>query len=150
MSYNPEWKIPNWVAYELTDEMVAGTVPRYDRFQPDPNLPRHLSADNDDYRRSGYDRGHMVPAGDMKWSEQAMKESFYFTNICPQNNNLNAGVWNSLEQQVRGLARRKGSIYVVCGPIVNDSTQTIGANRVVIPDAFYKTLLQNDKGEWHS
>lgn len=79
-----------------------------------------------------------------------MRESFYFTNICPQNHNLNAGDWKSLEEQVRALALEKGRIYVVCGPIVSETSNTIGESKVVVPDAFYKTLLQNDNGKWHS
>jgi len=148
VSYNCDWKIPNWVAYELTKEEVEGTVPRGNHFMPDPNVPSGKSATNDDYKNSGWDRGHMAPAADMKWSEQAMKESFYFSNICPQNKNLNAGVWKDLEEQVRELARQKGNIYVVCGPIVSKKPQTIGYNKVAVPDAFFKVLLQNDNGEW--
>jgi len=148
VSYNSDWKIPNWVAYELTREEVAGEIPRSSRFTPDPNVPRGESATNDDYKNSGWDRGHMAPAADMKWSEQAMKESFYFSNICPQNRNLNAGIWNSLEEQVRSLAVQKGNIYIVCGPIVSKQPETIGQNKVAIPDAFFKALLQNKDGEW--
>jgi endonuclease G len=90
----------------------------------------------------------MAPAADMKWSKQAMRESFYFSNICPQNRSLNAGVWKSLEEQVRELATQKGNIYVVCGPVVSEQAETIGRNKVAIPDAFFKTLLQYEQGEW--
>lgn len=144
VSYNSDWKIPNWVAYELTREEVEGVVPRFDAFLPDPEVPSGKSATTYDYQNSGWDKGHMAPAGDMKWSEQAMRESFYLSNICPQNKNLNSGIWNDLEIQVRELARQKGSIYVVCGPIVSKQPQTIGSNNVAIPDAFFKVLLQND------
>jgi len=148
VSYNSDWKIPNWVAYELTKEELKGVVPRSNNFEPDPKVPYGKSATNDDYKNSGWDRGHMAPAGDMKWSEQAMKESFYFSNVCPQNRNLNSGIWNDLEIQVRELARQKGKIYVVCGPVVSKQPNTIGYNKVAIPDAFFKVLLQNDHGEW--
>lgn len=147
LSYNYDWKIPNWVAYELTDWEVEGQVPRYDKFKPDPMVPQNVTATTNDYKYSGYDRGHMAPAADMKWDEQAMRESFYLSNICPQNPNLNGGVWKDLEEQVRDLASQKGRIFVVCGPIVNDASNTIGENKVVIPQAFYKVLLQEDKGE---
>ncbi|MDR0941814.1 MAG: DNA/RNA non-specific endonuclease [Bacteroidales bacterium] len=150
ISYNSDWKIPNWVAYELTDTEVAGEEPRSNRFMPDPNIAPEFSATDDDYKGSGFDRGHMAPAADMKWSKRAMKESFYFSNICPQNHNLNAGVWNSLEEQVRALATQKGSIYVVCGPIVNKKPQRIGKNAVVVPQRFFKALLLNDGGEWQA
>jgi endonuclease G len=90
----------------------------------------------------------MAPAADMKWSKQAMKESFYLSNICPQNKNLNSGIWKDLEEQVRGLATQNGKIYVVCGPIVSKLPETIGSNKVAIPDAFFKVLLQNDNNNW--
>jgi endonuclease G len=148
ISYNSDWKIPNWVAYELTKEEVDGITPRYNTFIPDPEVSYTKSASTDDYKNSGWDRGHMAPAGDMKWSEQAMKESFYLSNICPQNKNLNGGIWKDLEEHVRGLATQKGKIYVVCGPIVSKQPKTIGANKVVIPNAFFKVLLQNNNENW--
>lgn len=150
VSYNADWKIPNWVAYELTDEEVAGEEPRGKKFIPDPMVPKYESATTEDYKNSGWDRGHMAPAADMKWHPQAMKESFYLSNICPQNRNLNAGAWKDLEEQVRDLAAQKGHIYVVCGPIVADNHETIGTNQVVIPQAFFKVLLQEENGEIHT
>ena len=150
LSYNYDWKIPNWVAYELTDIEVKGEVPRYDKFKPDPMAPQNVSAHTNDYKHSGYDRGHMAPAADMKWDEQAMRESFYLSNICPQNPNLNGGVWKDLEEQVRELASQKGKIFVICGPIVNDTSKTIGENKVVVPQAFFKVLLQEENNELHT
>ena len=150
VSYNYDWKIPNWVAYELTDIEVQGDVPRYDKFKPDPMVPQNVSAHTNDYKHSGYDRGHMAPAADMKWDEQAMRESFYLSNICPQNPNLNGGVWKDLEEQVRELASQKGKILVICGPIVNDTSKTIGENNVVVPQAFFKVLLQEENNELHT
>lgn len=150
VSYNADWKIPNWVAYELTDVEVAGEEPRGKKFVPDPMVPKYESATTDDYKGSGFDRGHMAPAADMKWHPQAMRESFYLSNICPQNHNLNGGVWKDLEEQVRDLAEQKGRIYVVCGPIVSDDYQTIGANKVVVPSAFFKVLLQEENGQIHT
>ena len=147
VSYNADWKIPNWVAYELTDVEVSGEEPRAKKFIPDPMVPKYESATTDDYKNSGWDRGHMAPAADMKWHPQAMKESFYLSNVCPQNRNLNGGVWKDLEEQVRDLAAQKGSIYVVCGPIVSDDYQTIGVNKVVVPSAFFKVLLQEENGK---
>lgn len=150
LSYNYDWKIPNWVAYELTDIEVMGEVPRYDKFKPDPMVPQNVSATTNDYKHSGYDRGHLAPAADMKWDEQAMRESFYLSNICPQNPNLNGGVWKDLEEQVRDLASQKGSIFVACGPIVTDASTTIGENKVVVPQAFFKVLLQEEDGTIHT
>lgn len=141
VSYNSSHKLPNWVAYELTYDEVLGTIPRAKKFTQDPNV-KGAQADNDDYRNSGWDKGHMCPAGDMKRSKQAMNESFYFTNICPQNPNLNGGDWKDLEEKCRDLTRHYGKIYIVCGAIVGRAANgTIGYNKVVIPDAFYKVLL---------
>lgn len=146
VSYNSKTLLPNWVAYELTDEEASGTVPRGNkRFRPDPDLKGRQACD-DDYRGSGYDRGHMAPAADMKWSEKSMTESFYFTNCCPQNHNLNGGDWENLEEKVRSTAQKWGRVYVCCGPIVGKNEQgTIGENKVVVPDAFFKVLMVETK-----
>jgi endonuclease G len=136
------------VAYEITKQEVEGIEPRSDNFMPDPEVSHSETATTNDYKNSGWDRGHMAPAADMKWSRQAMKESFYLSNICPQNRNLNAGIWKDLEEQVRRLATQKGYLYVVCGPIVSEQPKTIGYNKVVIPDAFFKVLLQSANGNW--
>ena len=91
---------------------------------------------------SGYDRGHMCPAGDNKWDRQALRETFLFTNCCPQLHSLNSGDWNDLEIQCREWARRYGDIYIVCGPVfMNRQHRTIGKNRVVVPEAFFKVVL---------
>ena len=100
VSYNQTWCIPNWVAYELTKIEVEGQFPRRGSFCPDPYV-KGYSAETSDYSNSGYDRGHMAPAADMKWSEKVMLESFYLTNICPQNKNLNSGLWLALEERAR-------------------------------------------------
>ena len=93
----------------------------------------------------------MVPAADMKWSEKAMRESFYMTNICPQNQNLNRGDWNDLEELARDWARKYGNIYIACGPIVYHENVTIGNNhRIVVPSAFYKVFLRKDNSSWTS
>ncbi len=150
VSYNATTRLPNWIAYELTHEEACGTIPRGDDFARDP-LVKGKQAHNDDYRRSGYDKGHMAPAGDMKWCEEAMDESFYFTNICPQNPNLNRGDWKDLEEKCRDLVAIYDHLYIVCGPILwGDEYETIGANRVVVPDAFYKVLLTDIAGEYQA
>jgi endonuclease G len=151
VSYNPQRRIPNWVAYRLDKDEVTDTYSRADKFLPDPMVKKDAVVTKD-YSGSGYDRGHMAPAGDMRWSEQAMRESFYMTNICPQNHNNNAGDWKDLEELVRDLARRYGSIYICCGPIVTDENTTIGtARKIVVPQAFFKVLLrQKADGSWTS
>ena len=104
-----------------------------------------------DYANSGYDRGHMAPAADMKWSEQAMRESFYMTNMCPQLHSLNAGDWKDLEELARDWAQLYGNIYIACGPIVEADYPTIGKNHLIaVPSAFYKVFLRQTRQGWTS
>ena len=105
VSWNPVFLVPNWVAYELTADELIGSEERTNHFKPDP-LVEGDPVVTRDYSNSGYDRGHMAPAADMRWSAQAMRESFYMTNICPQNHNLNAGDWKALEERVRDMAEQ--------------------------------------------
>ena len=141
VSYDADFKTPQWVAWTLTAEKAHGTAPRYDKFMPDPEV-RGAKAYTKDYSNSGYDRGHMAPAGDMKWSETAMRESFYMTNVCPQNRNLNRGDWKDLEELERDWAMRYGSVSIAAGPIYTSKyPERIGANKVAVPDAFFKVLL---------
>lgn len=143
--YDENARIPEWTAYELTAEEVAGTAPRGRHFDIDPDV-RGVQGDNDDYRNSGWDRGHMVPAGDMKLDDQMMRESFYFSNICPQNRNLNGGDWKTVEELCRIYAQKYGKIYIACGPIIgNNMYGRLGTHQIVIPDAFYKVLLVETK-----
>lgn len=140
LSYNADWLCPNWVAWELTALETQGVEERAKHFKPDPEV-RGVKVVTKDYSNSGYDRGHMAPAADMKWSEQAMRESFYMTNICPQIRNLNAGDWKELEELCRTWANHFGKIYICCGPIVGNNPKRIGENGVAVPDAFFKVIL---------
>lgn len=150
VSYNPKWLVPNWVAYELTSIETNGEKERSNHFKPDP-LVKGDPVTTSDYSKSGYDRGHMAPAADMKWSEQAMHESFYMTNICPQLHNLNAGDWKDLEELARDWARKYGNIYIACGPIVETNYHTIGKNHsIAVPSAFYKVFLRQTNSGWTS
>ncbi len=144
-SYNHETLIPNWVAYELTaEELNPVYTSQSSTFSKDFNVTGR-QASREDYSRSGWDKGHMAPKADMRWSEKSYWESHYFTNVCPQNHELNAGDWNVLEKQVRSLARKYGKVYVVCGPFIeNASLGTIGDGCVQVPDAFFKALLVYD------
>ena len=148
VSYNNSTRLPNWVAYELTATEVAGDLPRKDKFRPDPAV-QGPQANKDDYRNSGWDRGHMAPAADMKWDEEAMGESCFFTNICPQNPQLNGGDWKELEDKCRKWAEKHGNIWIACGPIIlGNEHGKLGANQVVIPDKFYKVVLAHINGEY--
>ena len=120
LSYNADYKTPQWVAWELTGKETKGKEERTDKFLPDPDV-RGAKAYSNDYTKSGYDRGHMAPAADMKWSKQAMAESFYMSNICPQNPNLNRGDWNDLEEKSRQWAKKYGAVYIACGPVLRST-----------------------------
>lgn len=145
VNYNTEYLIPNWVAYELTSDEVDGDVPRATGFSMDPSYIDR-QAMREDYSNTGWDKGHMAPSADMKWSKAAMTESFYLTNICPQNHELNGRDWHVLENRVRGWARQHGLVWVVCGPIVKEQRYgTIGEQGVVVPDKFFKAILRQDE-----
>ena len=103
-------------------------------------------ATDGDYVRSSYDRGHLCPSGDNKWSEKAQTQSFLLTNICPQNHDLNVGDWNDLEIQCRYWAKRMGNLYIVTGPVFyNGVKKTIGKHGVAVPDAFFKVVLDDGR-----
>ena len=140
LSFNKKMHVPNWVVWELTGEEVAGTYPRKDNFRDDDNVAG--SAEKWDYSYSGYDRGHMAPAGDLKWSKKAMDESFYMTNMCPQAKSLNTGAWKRLEEKCRQWATIDGAIIIVCGPVLTDPiNEYIGDSRVAVPQRFFKVIL---------
>lgn len=142
-SYNPKTKQPNWVGWRLTAAHVDGEFLRKGiKFHEDEDVPEPRAKD-EDYRGSGYDRGHMCPSGDNKWSQQAQEQSFLFTNICPQNHGLNAGDWNEMEQQCRKWAVEEGELYIVSGPIFYGSARhkSIGKNKIPVPEAFFKVVL---------
>ena len=141
LSYNKGTRCPNWVSWHLTAEHADGDVKRFNGYIEDEEVPEPR-ATNEDYRGSGWSRGHMCPAGDCKWDVKAMSESFLLTNMCPQDKSLNSGLWNRIEMDCRKWAKKFGSVYIVCGPVLyNKEHETIGVNKVVVPEAFYKVIL---------
>ena len=160
LSYSEEYEQAEWVAYELTKEKLSATpVGRTNDFREDRKVTTG-SAALGDYRQSGYDRGHLVPAGDMSFSSTAMSESFYMSNMSPQHPSFNRGIWKKLESQVRNWAfDANNSIYVFTGPILQSCSESIGENNVCVPDYYYKFIwkpveikmiafvLPNHKGE---
>ncbi|HIA11421.1 MAG TPA: DNA/RNA non-specific endonuclease [Flavobacteriales bacterium] len=140
LSYSEKHEQAEWVAYELTKAEVAGVITRTNDFRPDP-LVKTQSAQLSDYKESGYDRGHLAPAADMKMSHTAMSESFYLSNMSPQSASFNRGIWSKLEKQVRTWAVENESIYVVTGPVFADFLGEIGASGVSVPGYYYKVIL---------
>lgn len=145
VSYNLDTRCPNYVCWSLTPDRTKGTVERTDTFIGDPVLTESTRVETSDYYGSGYDRGHMCPAGDNKNDKRAMMESFMMTNICPQAHNLNKGDWNDLEQQCRRWAKNYGPLYICCGPIFDKKhPRTIGKRnemKISVPDRFFKVIL---------
>ena len=144
LSFNKETNLPNWVAWRLDKKKLIERVSR-DRYKflADPDMKGKNAVVTQDYARSGYDRGHMCPANDSRWSAEAMRESFYMTNICPQHPSLNSGDWNELEQACHRWAEKE-PIYIVCGPILykNNKVEYIGKeHKVRVPEAFFKVVL---------
>ena len=143
-SFDAMWGELDTGRADVVANCLAVKEERTDKFLPDPDV-RGAKAYSNDYTKSGYDRGHMAPAADMKWSKQAMAESFYMSNICPQNPNLNRGDWNDLEEKSRQWAKKYGAVYIACGPVYDHGKpKRIGNNKVAVPDAFYKVILIND------
>jgi endonuclease G len=140
LAYDENYKLAKWVAYELTFAETQGTYARNDKFKPDPLILKN-SASLADYKKSGYDRGHLAPAADMKWSAEAMRESFYLSNMSPQDKSFNRGIWKKLEEQVRDWAIENTAVYITTGPILEKGLPTIGPNQIPIPKAFYKVIL---------
>lgn len=166
LSYNTETRQPNWVAWRLTSDHTDGPFPRkgvpyYDEsgkaigissftddvvrgdYIVDLDVPSPRQEHNDwKEHPAGIDHGHMCPAADCKWDKGAMNQSFLLTNMCPQNHDLNGGVWDKLENKCRTWAKRFGELYLVAGPIFkNDERRFFGINKIPIPDAFFKVIL---------
>ncbi len=143
--YNSERKTADWVAEYLTAERVLSvTTNRSNDFRPDPEIAPGQRAELVDYKGSGFDRGHLVPAGDVRWDKDAMSESFLLSNIAPQvGAGFNRGIWKSLEDRVRAWASQRVEVYVYTGPIYAQKAEarTIGPNRVAVPTHFYKVIF---------
>lgn len=143
-SYNKETRTPNWVGWILTAEHTDGEYVRKGHsFIEDLDVPTPRAIYSDIKEgECGYQRGHMCPAGDNKWSYKAQKESFLMTNICPQNGDLNQYDWKYLEEACREWAKKFGKIYIVAGPIYySNKYRTVGENRIAVPEAFFKVVL---------
>jgi len=139
--YSEKHEQPLWVSYKLTkNEVLNKIAKRKNNFRKDPDI-KTGSSTLADYRKSGYDRGHLAPAGDMTWSKKAMSESFYLSNMSPQVPGLNRGIWKKLESTVRKWAVSRGSVYVITGPIILPKHRTIGPNKVSIPQSYYKIVV---------
>jgi endonuclease G len=144
LSYNPNYKQADWVFYPLGQEQLQDCYDRPSNFRADPELDKAQSAQLADYKGSGYDRGHLSPAGDNKWNDDAMSESFLLSNISPQPPKFNRGLWSRLESLVRAWASKGEGLWVTTGPVLTIGLDTIGESEVAVPKYFYKVLATQD------
>ena len=140
LAYRERHEQASWVAYQLTREETDGPAERSNRFVADPTVPSG-SATDEDYAGSGYDRGHLAPAGDMTWSPDVMQESFFYSNMSPQVPAFNRGIWKKLETLVRSWAAEAGALEIATGPILVENLPVIGPNGVSVPTHYYKVVL---------
>ena len=147
LSYHEEFEQAEWVAYELKKSFLKNSNFRRPFFIEDSKV-RTGSASWRNYKTSGFDKGHLCPAGDMEFSEEAYNDTFLTSNIAPQTHDFNNGVWNRLEQKVRYWAGIYDGIYVVTGGVLNKDSQTIGKENVSVPKFFYKILLDYNNGDF--
>lgn len=141
LCYQEEYEQAKWVAYRLTDSMCNNNrEERSNDFRVDKNI-KTGSASPDDYKKSGYDRGHLCPAGDMSWSNLTMSESFLMSNMSPQAPKFNRGIWKILESDVREWAKKNKEIFIVTAGVLQENLETIGENKVSVPKYYYKVIL---------
>lgn len=146
LSYSEKHEQAEWVAYSLDKNDIVYEDRKRPYFIEDPKV-KTKSADWRNYKKSGYDKGHLCPAADRRVSEESYNETFYTSNITPQNHDFNAGIWNDLEQQTRYWAKKYNHIYVITGGVLKDNLKTIGSEKVAVPNQFYKILFDSTKPE---
>lgn len=147
LSYNEKNELPKWVAYTLTKKnLELSRFPRKDNFKSDPDI-QSGSASPTDYSKSGYDRGHLAPAADFKWTEKGLDDSFYMSNMSPQEPGFNRGIWKKLESKVREWAKADNKVFVVTGPVIGKRPKKIGKNKVAVPKYFFKVILDIEPPE---
>ena len=147
LSYHEKYEQAEWVAYELKAQVRNSQNFKRPFFIEDSKV-KSGSASWRNYKNSGYDKGHLCPAGDMKFSKDAFEETFLTSNISPQKHDFNEGIWNTLEQKVRYWSTKYDGIFVVTGGILSDDLETIGNENVAVPKYFYKVLLDESNGKY--
>ena len=146
LSYSEPHEQAEWVAYELKKSDLSNTNFKRPYFEVDEAV-KTGAAHWRNYKQSGYDRGHLCPAGDRKYSQAAHDETFLTSNISPQKHDFNSGVWNRLEQKTRFWANKYDGVFVVSGGVLKGKMKTIGEEKVSVPNQFYKVLIENNSGE---
>jgi endonuclease G, mitochondrial len=145
LNYNEQHEVANWVGYTLERDQLRNCVGRSSSFRQDPLISTG-SATLADYKHSGFDRGHLVPAGDMKFSREAMYDTFYLSNVTPQPSKFNQVRWAQLEGLIRAWALKYERLWIVTGPVLRQSLGWIGVdNKVSVPEEYFKAILRKDK-----
>ncbi len=144
LQYSEEHEQAYYVAYILTKRELQGRAQRRDNFRMDPLVTTQSAAESD-YTNTGFDKGHLAPAADMVENQRDMDESFYMSNMSPQDPSFNRGIWAQLEDKAREWAVKNGRVVIVTGPILRGKMRTIGRNNVAVPKYFYKIILDIDK-----
>jgi endonuclease G, mitochondrial len=140
LNYQEDYEQASWVLHRLLAKASGGKAPRSNEFMPDPEVSSG-SAKSYDYGRSGYDKGHLCPAGDFKYDKELEDETFYMSNMSPQVGDFNRGIWNDMEQLIRRWAKKRGSLIVVTGPVLKKGLETIGrSTQIAVPEQYYKIL----------
>lgn len=145
-SYSEPHEQAEWVAYELKQEHLSNTNYKRPYFEIDFAV-KTGAAHWRNYKKSGFDRGHLCPAGDRSFNQDAYNETFLTSNISPQRHDFNSGIWNTLEQKVRYWASKYNGVFVVTGGVLNGDMETIGEEQVAVPNQFYKILIDNNPGK---
>ncbi len=147
LSYNENYEQAEWVGYELKKEYIKNSTFKRPFFIEDPKV-KSQSADWRNYKKSGYDKGHLCPAGDMEFSWNAYKDTFFTSNISPQLHDFNSGIWNRLEEKTRYWAVKYDGVYVITGGVLESGLKTIGEEKVSVPKYFYKVVLDDSQGKY--
>ena len=147
VAYDSSKRHAAFVNYTLKPSDLKGSAKRKNNFKQDPYVNPNRSAQNEDYYKSGFDRGHLCPAADMVNSQTCMDKSFYYSNISPQLPGFNRGIWKKLESKVREWCANADSLKIYAGPIFSESDTTLGSNRIAVPQQYFKTILRFNQNE---
>ncbi|SCY44306.1 endonuclease G [Nonlabens sp. Hel1_33_55] len=146
LSYNEQHEQAEWTVHVLRPSDIKRAEYKRPYFEID-DMVSTGAASWRNYKNSGYDRGHLVPAGDRRGSLEDYEETFLTSNISPQRHDFNSGIWNRLEQKVRYYAQKEDGIYVITGSILENNLESIGSENVSVPKRFYKILYKSSNGK---
>jgi endonuclease G len=145
LSYSEKHEQAEWVAYELKKEHLSKNDFKRPYFEIDKAVKTEAASWRN-YKNSGYDKGHLCPAGDKRYTKEAHDETFLTSNISPQEHQFNAGLWNRIERKTRYWASRYNGVFVVTGGVLKGNMKTIGDEDVAVPNQFYKVILDYNNG----